>query len=269
MAALGVVLAVASCGRASGVSSRDSAGACVADRDRRACWRSARASSCSARASRPTEWLRGRRGAAAACRRAAGLDASCRRAPGTAPSAGASSTTRSIRPAIASASVDEPVDPERPTILFTGESVMFGEGLTWDESVPGAGRQRCWTSEREPRRPRLRHRPGVSAARGRAAPLSAPRGRRLAVHDGALRPQPRSTTGRTWGPGFDGCRRNHGRAWTRSPYDRALPQQRRRGTWRHGDPRGAPRHRRLARARPRRRWSSCRSSARKMSRNDR
>ena len=34
-------------------------------------------------------------------------------------------------------SVDQPVDPERPTILFTGESVMFGEGLTWDESIPG------------------------------------------------------------------------------------------------------------------------------------
>jgi hypothetical protein len=32
--------------------------------------------------------------------------------------------------------VDEPVDPDRPTILFTGESVMFGEGLTWEESVP-------------------------------------------------------------------------------------------------------------------------------------
>jgi hypothetical protein len=32
--------------------------------------------------------------------------------------------------------VGEPVDPERPTILFSGESVMFGEGLTWDESVP-------------------------------------------------------------------------------------------------------------------------------------
>ena len=31
---------------------------------------------------------------------------------------------------------DEAVDPERPTILFTGESVMFGEGLTWEESVP-------------------------------------------------------------------------------------------------------------------------------------
>ena len=31
---------------------------------------------------------------------------------------------------------DDPVDPERPTILFTGESVMFGKGLTWDESIP-------------------------------------------------------------------------------------------------------------------------------------
>lgn len=32
--------------------------------------------------------------------------------------------------------VDEPVNFERPTILFTGESVMFGEGLTYDESIP-------------------------------------------------------------------------------------------------------------------------------------
>jgi hypothetical protein len=32
--------------------------------------------------------------------------------------------------------VDQPVDPERPTILFTGESVMFGEGLTYAESIP-------------------------------------------------------------------------------------------------------------------------------------
>ena len=31
---------------------------------------------------------------------------------------------------------DEAVDPERPTILFIGESVMFGEGLMWDETVP-------------------------------------------------------------------------------------------------------------------------------------
>jgi len=32
--------------------------------------------------------------------------------------------------------LDEPVDRERPTILFSGESVMFGEGLTWEESIP-------------------------------------------------------------------------------------------------------------------------------------
>lgn len=32
--------------------------------------------------------------------------------------------------------VDEPVDPTRPTVLFAGESVMFGEGLSWEESIP-------------------------------------------------------------------------------------------------------------------------------------
>jgi len=32
--------------------------------------------------------------------------------------------------------VDEPVDLTKPAIVFAGESVMFGEGLTWDESVP-------------------------------------------------------------------------------------------------------------------------------------
>ena len=32
--------------------------------------------------------------------------------------------------------MDEPVDPEQPTILFTGESVMFGEGLNYEESIP-------------------------------------------------------------------------------------------------------------------------------------
>jgi hypothetical protein len=31
----------------------------------------------------------------------------------------------------------EPVDPERPTVLFTGESMIVGHGLTWNESVPG------------------------------------------------------------------------------------------------------------------------------------
>ena len=31
---------------------------------------------------------------------------------------------------------DASVDAARPTIIFTGESVMFGEGLTWEESIP-------------------------------------------------------------------------------------------------------------------------------------
>lgn len=35
------------------------------------------------------------------------------------------------------ASLNAPVDLERPSVLFTGESVMVGEGLTWDESVAG------------------------------------------------------------------------------------------------------------------------------------
>jgi hypothetical protein len=32
--------------------------------------------------------------------------------------------------------VDERVDPLQPSVVFGGESVMFGEGLTWDESIP-------------------------------------------------------------------------------------------------------------------------------------
>lgn len=32
--------------------------------------------------------------------------------------------------------VDDAVDVERPTLVFAGESVMFGEGLTWEESIP-------------------------------------------------------------------------------------------------------------------------------------
>jgi hypothetical protein len=32
--------------------------------------------------------------------------------------------------------VDDGVDFDRATIVFAGESVMFGEGLTWDESIP-------------------------------------------------------------------------------------------------------------------------------------
>jgi len=34
-------------------------------------------------------------------------------------------------------SLNEPVDPSRPTIMFTGESIMVGERLTWDDSIPG------------------------------------------------------------------------------------------------------------------------------------
>jgi hypothetical protein len=33
-------------------------------------------------------------------------------------------------------SIDEPVDPDRPTMIFIGESVMFGEGLLWEETIP-------------------------------------------------------------------------------------------------------------------------------------
>ena len=32
--------------------------------------------------------------------------------------------------------VNEPVDPEQPAMVFIGESVMFGEGLTWEETIP-------------------------------------------------------------------------------------------------------------------------------------
>ena len=32
--------------------------------------------------------------------------------------------------------LDVPLDADRPTLLFTGESVMFGEGLKWEESIP-------------------------------------------------------------------------------------------------------------------------------------
>jgi hypothetical protein len=32
--------------------------------------------------------------------------------------------------------VDESVDPLQPTVVCVGESVMFGEGLTWEESIP-------------------------------------------------------------------------------------------------------------------------------------
>jgi len=33
-------------------------------------------------------------------------------------------------------SIDEPVNPDLPTMVFAGESIMVGERLTWDESIP-------------------------------------------------------------------------------------------------------------------------------------
>jgi hypothetical protein len=38
-----------------------------------------------------------------------------------------------------------PVDRSRPAVIFTGESVMFGEGLAWNESVPGLVETRLGT----------------------------------------------------------------------------------------------------------------------------
>ena len=33
-------------------------------------------------------------------------------------------------------SANQPVDPDRPTILFTGESMIVGQGLRWEETIP-------------------------------------------------------------------------------------------------------------------------------------
>ena len=154
-------------------------------------WRSAQASSCFGTCTSPPQsgWCRTR--SRAAVRSAARLDLRTR-----ADRTQHASAVARIDYAIDAAGyrvrrVDEPVDFDRPTILFTGESVMFGEGLTWDESGAGAGRRDDGDAERESRRPRLRHRSGVSEAPGRAAALSPAGGRGVAVHDGAVRPKSR------------------------------------------------------------------------------
>jgi hypothetical protein len=41
--------------------------------------------------------------------------------------------------------IGHPLDASRPAVLFTGESVMFGEGLAWDESVPALVEARLGT----------------------------------------------------------------------------------------------------------------------------
>ena len=113
--------------------------------------------------------------------------------------------------------VDEPVDPERPTILFTGESVMFGEGLTWEESVPaqvgammgmqsanlavhGFGSDQAYL--------RLADRAAAFSPAGRGG---------LAVHDRALRPEPGRRSAASRRRAWSGCRRNSTRGWRRSP----------------------------------------------------
>jgi len=42
--------------------------------------------------------------------------------------------------------MQHPVDPSRPAVIFVGESVMFGEGLAWDESVAGLVAARLGTA---------------------------------------------------------------------------------------------------------------------------
>ena len=86
--------------------------------------------------------------------------------------------------------VDEPVDPERPTILFVGESVMFGEGLTWEESVPAQVGAMMGIQSANLAVHGFGSDQAYLQARDGAAPFSAAGGGGLAVHDGALRPEP-------------------------------------------------------------------------------
>ena len=78
------------------------------------------------------------------------------------------------------------VDAERPSILFAGESVMFGDGLTYDESVPGQVEAMLgvqvvnlgvygFSTDRRPQAPQGPTTVPPAARRGRA------------VHDDALR----------------------------------------------------------------------------------
>ena len=84
---------------------------------------------------RPTEWLR----AEAEPRRQADPQLGWVLVPGRVGHASVSG--RSIDYATDPAGyrvrrVESPIDRERPAIIFGGESVMFGEGLTWEESIP-------------------------------------------------------------------------------------------------------------------------------------
>ena len=118
--------------------------------------------------------------------------------------------------------------PGRPTILFVGESVMFGEGLNWEETIPAQVGALMDVQTREPRRARLRDRSVVPAPRSRAAALS-PAGRgRLAVHDRAPRPesgrQPSAPRARI---GLDAADRSRPARVTRRAHRAVSPRRRR------------------------------------------
>ena len=99
---------------------------------------------------------------------------------------------------------DETSGSQRPTILFTGESMMVGEGLTWDESVPAQVGDDLGRAEREPRRPRVRHRPGIPAIEGRAPALSHAGRPRFRCSPRTVRSKPGLRSGRTSGQGWPG-----------------------------------------------------------------
>ena len=203
-----------------------------------------------------------RRGAAPPSPMRGSAGRSCRRAPGTTPSAGASIDYAFDPAGYRVRRVDEPVDPERPTILFVGESVMFGEGLTWEESVPaqvgammgmqsanlavhGFGTDQAYL-RLETELPRFRRPVAVVSLF-----MTALFGRNLDDDRPHLGP------GLVWLPA--GTARAAGVARRAA---RAVPERRDGRTRRHDDARGAARHRRIWRARAgRRRSSSCRSSA--------
>ena len=86
---------------------------------------------------------------------------------------------------------DEPVDLERPTILFTGESVMFGKGLTWDESIPAQVGAMLGTQSANLAVDGYGSDQAYPESAGRAAAFSPAGGGGRHVHDDALRPQPR------------------------------------------------------------------------------
>ncbi len=86
---------------------------------------------------------------------------------------------------------DEPVDLERPTILFTGESVMFGKGLTWDESIPAQVGAMLGTQSANLAVDGYGSDQAFLRLQAELPRFQPPGGRGRHVRDDALRPQPR------------------------------------------------------------------------------